>query len=61
LALATYGSYDARITGIRRLAGSAMLTLGLSGNFSAENEDLVPNMHWATSTTQLPAWYRTAS
>jgi decarbamoylnovobiocin carbamoyltransferase/7-O-carbamoyltransferase len=23
-----------------------MLTLGLSGNFSAENEDLVPNMHW---------------
>jgi predicted NodU family carbamoyl transferase len=23
-----------------------MLTLGLSGNFSAEGQDLVPNMHW---------------
>ena len=23
-----------------------MLTLGLSSNFSAEDEDLIPNMHW---------------
>jgi hypothetical protein len=38
-----------------------MLALGLSGNFSAEDEGLVPNALGATATTQLPAWYRTAS
>ena len=35
-----------------------MLTLGLSGNFSAE--DLVPNMHWGY-WHDAAAWYRTAS
>jgi hypothetical protein len=53
-------SYDARTTDIRRLAGSAMLTLGLSGNFFAEDEDLVPNMHWGY-WHDAAAWHRTAS
>jgi len=37
-----------------------MLTLGLSSNFSAEDEDLVPNMHWGY-WYDAAAWYRTAS
>jgi len=37
-----------------------MMALGPSGNFSAEDEDLVPNMHWGY-WHDAAAWYMTAS